>query len=134
MIGFAYDEIQRTNATRWKDQDVWYPLIEKKMTREDCARYIAGQGFPVPPKSGCFYCPFQRLDQWKNLRFKHPDLWERAINLEKNGSNYPKMTLSNFRKQGEPMTLEEVDKRMGKSLNDYEYDPADEECSGACMV
>jgi hypothetical protein len=44
------------------------------------------------------------------------------------------MTLSNFRKQGEPMTLEEVDKRMGKSLNDYEYDPADEECSGACMV
>lgn len=134
VIGFAYDEAQRVNTTRWKDQDVWYPLIEKKMTREDCARYIVSQGFPVPPKSGCFYCPFQRLDQWKNLRFKHPDLWERAVNLEKNGSNYPEMTLSNFRNHGRPMTLEEVDKRMGKSLEDYEFDPSEEECSGACIV
>lgn len=134
VIGFAFDEIQRVNSTRWKDQDVWYPLIEKKMTRDDCARYIASRGFPVPPKSGCFYCPFQRLDQWKNLRFKHPDLWKRAINLEKNGSNYPNTTLSNFRKHTKPMTLEEVDKKLGNSLDDYDFDPVDEECSGVCMV
>ena len=134
IIGFAYDEIQRVNTTRWKDQEVWYPLIEKKMTRDDCVKYIVQQGYPVPPKSGCFYCPFQRLDQWKNLRFNHPDLWERAVELEKNGSNYPEMTLSNFRKKGKPLTLEEVDKNLGKSLYDYGIDPADEECSGACMT
>ena len=134
IIGFAYDEIQRVNTSRWKDQAVWYPLIEKKMTRDDCVKYIVQQGYPVPPKSGCFYCPFQRLDQWKNLRFNHPDLWQRAVELEKNGSNYPDMTLSNFRKRGKPLTLEEVDKNLGKSLYDYEIDPADEECSGACMT
>ena len=104
------------------------------MTRDDCVKYIVQQGYPVPPKSGCFYCPFQRLDQWKNLRFNHPDLWQRAVMLEKNGSNYPDMTLSNFRKKGKPLTLEEVDKNLGKSLYDYEIDPADEECSGACMT
>jgi 3'-phosphoadenosine 5'-phosphosulfate sulfotransferase (PAPS reductase)/FAD synthetase len=134
VIGFAYDEIQRVNSTRWKDQEVWYPLIEKKMTRDDCVRYIISKGFPVPPKSGCFYCPFQRLDQWKELRFKHPDLWQRAIILEKNGSHYPQMTLSNFKKKGNPLTLEDVDKQLGKSLYDYEFDPAEEECSGACMT
>ena len=134
VIGFAYDEIKRVNPTRWQGQEVWYPLIEKKMTRIDCERYIIKQGFPVPPKSGCFYCPFQRLDQWKNLRSNHPDLWGRAETLEKNGSNYPKMTISNFRKKGKPMTLEEVDKQLGKSLYDYEFDPADDECSGACMT
>ena len=134
VIGFAYDEIQRVNSTRWKDQEVWYPLIEKKMTRDDCVKYIISQGFPVPPKSGCFYCPFQRLDQWKELRFKHPDLWQRAIILEKNGSHYPQMTLSNFKKKGNPLTLEDVDKQLGKSLYDYEFDPAEEECSGACMT
>ena len=134
IIGFAYDEIQRVNSSRWKDQEVWYPLIEKKMTRDDCVKYIVQQGYPVPPKSGCYYCPFQRLDQWKNLRFNHPDLWQRAVELEKNGSNYPEMTLSNFRKKGKPLTLEEVDKNLGKSLYDYEIDPADEECSGACMT
>ena len=135
IIGFAYDEIQRANANRWKDQEVWYPLIEKKMTRDDCVRYIISKGFPIPPKSGCFYCPFQRLDQWKELRFKHPDLWQRAVNLEKNGSNYPHMTLSNFKKDQQPMTLEDVDKKLGKSLYDFDADPPnDEECSGACMT
>ena len=134
VIGFAYDEIQRVNSTRWKGQEVWYPLIEKRMTRDDCIKYIIGQGFPVPPKSGCFYCPFQRLDQWKELRFKHPDLWQRAVILEKNGSHYPQMTLSNFKKKGSSLTLEDVDKQLGKSLYDYEFDPAEAECSGACMT
>jgi hypothetical protein len=44
------------------------------------------------------------------------------------------MTLSNFRKKGKPMTLKQVDKQLGKSLYDYDYDPANEECSGACMT
>ena len=134
IIGFAFDEIQRVNTTRWQDQETWFPLIDKKMTRDDCKKYILKQGFPVPPKSGCFYCPFQRLDQWKNLRNNHPDLWQRAVDLEQNGSHYPEMTLSNFKKKGKPMTLKQVDKELGKSLYDYDYDPANEECSGACMT
>ena len=134
VIGFAYDEVKRMNTTRWKGQEVWYPLIDKKMTRADCVKYIIDQGFPVPPKSGCFYCPFQRLDQWKQLRSNHSDLWERAVKLEKNGSLYPELTLSNFRKKGKPLTLAQVDKRLGKSLYDFEIDPVEEECSGACMT
>ena len=134
VIGIAYDEWQRMNNTRWEGQEVWYPLIDKEMTRDDCKKYILKQGFPVPPKSGCFYCPFQRLDQWKTLRNNHSDLWERAIKLEKNGSRYPEMTLSNFKKKGKPLTLKQVDKQLGKSLYDYDYDPANEECSGACMT
>ena len=134
VIGFAYDERLRANTTRWSGQVTWYPLIEKKMTRDDCERYIMRQGYPVPPKSGCFYCPFQRLDQWKQLRVNHPDLWERAIQLEKNGSHYPEMTLSNFRKKGKPLTLAEVDMKLGKTLYEFDSDIAEEECSGACMV
>ncbi len=134
IIGFAYDEIQRVNTTRWKDQEVWYPLIDKKMRRTDCEKYIRDQGFPVPPKSGCFYCPFQRLEQWKNLRINHPDLWKRAVELEMNGLHYPEMTLSNFKKKGKFLTLEEVDRILGKPLDDYDVDPAEEECSGACMT
>ena len=104
IIGFAYDEIRRVKC---QTDEIWYPLIEKKMTRDDCIKYIQSKGFPVPPKSGCFYCPFQRLDQWKELRFKHPDLWQRAINLEKNGKRYPEMTLSNFRKKENNLHLKQ---------------------------
>lgn len=124
---------EKGRITRWKVEPVNSDEV-KQMTRDDCVKYIVQQGYPVPPKSGCFYCPFQRLDQWKNLRFNHPNLWQRAVELEKNGSNYPDMTLSNFRKKGKPLTLEEVDKNLGKSLYDYQIDPAEEECSGACMT
>lgn len=134
IIGFAYDELQRVNTTRWKDQITWFPLIDKKMTRNDCIHFIKNKGFPVPPKSGCYYCPFQRLDQWKNLRFEYPNLWERAIKLEKNGSHYPSITLSNFKKSGKNLTLEEVDQNLGKNLFDYDYNPENEECTGVCMV
>lgn len=130
IIGFAYDEIRRVKC---QSDETWYPLIEKKMTRADCIQYIQSRGFPVPPKSGCFYCPFQRLDQWKELRVNHPDLWQRAIELEKNGSHYPEMTLSNFRKKGKPLTLEEVDKKLGTSLYNFEEEVI-EECSGSCMT
>ena len=130
IIGFAFDEIQRVKC---QTGETWYPLIEKKMTREDCIRYIQSRGFPVPPKSGCFYCPFQRINQWKELRSNHPDLWQRAIELEKNGSHYPEMTLSNFKRHGKPLTLEEVDKKLGTSLYDFEEETV-EECSGSCMT
>ena len=130
IIGFAYDEISRVKC---QTGATWYPLIEKKMTRSDCIQYIQSRGFPVPPKSGCFYCPFQRLDQWKELRSNHPDLWARAIQLEKNGSHYPDMTLSNFRRKGKPLTLEEVDKKLGTSIYDFAEEVI-EECSGSCMT
>ena len=130
IIGFAYDEIQRVKC---QSDETWYPLIEKKMTRADCIKYIQSRGFPVPPKSGCFYCPFQRINQWKELRSNHPDLWQRAIELEKNGSHYPEMTLSNFKRHSKPLTLEEVDKKLGTSLYDFEEETA-EECSGSCMT
>lgn len=133
IIGFAYDEMHRANCSIYKNQQAWYPLIEKKMTRRDCIQFIMEQGYPVPPKSGCFYCPFQRINQWKELRSNHPDLWARAIQLEKNGSNYPEMTLSNFKRHGKPLTLEEVDMKLGTSLYDFE-EKVIEECSGSCMT
>ena len=39
-----------------------------------------------------------------------------------------------FRKSGKPLTLEDVDKQLGRSLYQYEIDASDEECSGACMT
>ena len=57
----------------------------------------------------------------------------RAIELEKNGSHYPEMTLSNFKRHSKPLTLEEVDKKLGTSLYDFEEETA-EECSGSCMT
>jgi len=134
ILGIAADEPQRVNNNRWKGYTTWYPLIELKLKRSDCVMLIKESGWPVPIKSGCFYCPFQRLDQWKTLRWKHPELWNRAIALEKNGSAYPRMTISNFRKNGKPLTLEEVDRKLGSTLDEFDPVTEDSECGGVCEI
>ena len=134
IIGFAFDEAERMNNEVWKDYTPWYPLVDKKITRDMCEKIIKDSGWPIPPKSGCFYCPFQRIDGWKELRYRHRDLWQRAINLEKNGAAYPDLTLSNFKKNKVPLTLEEVDRRLGRTLDEFDEDVEDPECGGACMT
>lgn len=67
-----------------------YPLIEAEMSRQDCKDIIGRHGLPEPIKSGCFFCPYQSRRQWQQLRRQHPDLYCKALTLEKlTGRNLP---------------------------------------------
>jgi len=59
-----------------------YPLIEYGIDREGCREIILDHGLPVPPKSGCYFCPYQRPAQWRTLRREHPDLFCKAQQIE----------------------------------------------------
>lgn len=128
IIGIAFDEAHRMNDSRWSNYHTVYPLVDKKITREKCKAIIRETGWDVPPKSGCYYCPFQRVIQWKELRHNHPDLWERAIKLEENGSRFPDFLLSNFH-----VPLREIDRKIGTDLDKF-IEEDGEECGGACFV
>lgn len=90
MVGFSTDETHRA-VLRCKDGiERRYPLIEREISRSGCIELIKAHGLPVPPKSGCFFYPYQQREQWKKLRRNHPDLWCKARQLEKNtGRNLP---------------------------------------------
>jgi len=75
LVGIAADEAHRQRELR-------YPLVERGITRADCIRIIEAEGLPVPQKSGCYICPFQRIGQWRDLYYRHPELFERAARLE----------------------------------------------------
>jgi hypothetical protein len=76
------------------------------MAREDCKQFIQNYGLPVPQKSGCWICPFQRNEQWRKLKRLHPDLYEKAKTLER--VNMAKRT-----EQGKmPLTLSANGKRL----------------------
>lgn len=67
VLGISLDE-----AIRMKDSPVgWirheYPLIDKRMTRGDCERYLDANAIPRPPKSACIGCPFRSDDAWRSL-------------------------------------------------------------------
>jgi len=82
LIGFSIDEAYRAKRGRWTNEH--YPLIEKQMTVGDCRLLIQEYGFPVPLKSSCYFCPFQHPIEWNWLKNNHPDLFQKALDLEAN--------------------------------------------------
>lgn len=75
LLGIASDEARR-QPTRSR------PLVDRNITRKGCAIIIEKEGLPVPRKSGCWLCPFQPQQLWRELRLHHPELFERAARLE----------------------------------------------------
>jgi hypothetical protein len=85
-IGFGVDEIYRAKQFESEKYETWFPLIEWRMNRNDCIESIKNAGLEVPPKSSCFYCPAMRKPEIIQLSKEHPDLYQRALNIEKNAS------------------------------------------------
>lgn len=81
-IGFAADESHRANLYTRDGETLRFPLIEHEFTRRKCKEYIKEHGLPIPMKSGCWFCPFQRIDEYRLLYRKHPDLFYKAVALE----------------------------------------------------
>jgi hypothetical protein len=89
-IGIDWGERKRAKISTNKGVENRYPLIEHEIDREGCKEIIRKAGLPVPMKSGCFICPYQRVAQWKYLRREHPDLFCRASELERINIEYRK--------------------------------------------
>jgi hypothetical protein len=88
-IGFdagCGDRRRANHAGRKADPryEYWYPLQDWGLDRERCQEVITSVGLPVPPKSACFFCPASKKAEILWLAEEHPDLLERALQLERN--------------------------------------------------
>lgn len=61
-----------------------YPLLEWKWDQDDCKEAIKRAGLPIPPKSSCFFCPASSRQDIVRLALEMPDLFDRAIEMERN--------------------------------------------------
>lgn len=86
-IGFSLDEIDRAKkkmARENKHHFYRFPLIKMGMRSDDSRFLIAEYGWPIPLKSSCYICPFQPWVEWNWLKNNHPDLFQKALDLEEN--------------------------------------------------
>jgi hypothetical protein len=66
-----------------------FPFVEDGIDHDGVMRILddAGVGLPAyyewRTRSGCYFCFYQRKAEWIGLRDRHPDLWERAVAIEK---------------------------------------------------
>lgn len=82
FIGFSLDEAYRAQRKKPKKYPREYPLIEMGITANDCRYIIQQYGWTMPLKSSCYFCPFQHPAEWNWLKNNHPELFQKAIDLE----------------------------------------------------
>jgi hypothetical protein len=129
-IGISLDEYQRM-----KDSDVKYithrwPLIEKRMTRAACIKWLWHNGLPYIPKSACVFCPYHDTRAWHDMKASSNGDWHKAIEVDRA-----------IRKVRPPydlflhparIPLEEVDFSTAEERGQLSL--WNEECSGICGV
>ena len=81
-IGISLDETIRMKPSRVRYSTHRWPLIEQRLTRHDCLRWMEANGYPKPPRSACVYCPHHSNAEWRRLRDEEPEAWQRAIEFD----------------------------------------------------
>jgi hypothetical protein len=60
-----------------------YLLQDWGLERTQLTSIIEAAGLPVPEKSACFFCPASKPAEVVQLRLEHPDLFRRAVAMER---------------------------------------------------
>ena len=81
-IGISLDEAVRMKPSRVKYSTNRWPLIEMRMSRHDCFRWMDAHGYPPPPRSACVYCPHHDNNEWRRIRDEEPESWARAVEFD----------------------------------------------------
>jgi hypothetical protein len=81
-LGISLDEYTRMRASRVKFITHRWPLIERRMTRQDCIDFLVEHDLPVPPRSACVGCPYRSASGWMEMRQDMPDEWAAAVEFD----------------------------------------------------
>jgi hypothetical protein len=135
-IGISLDEQQRMKDSR----DPWvvnrWPLIEKRIDRNQCVRWMLERGYPEPPKSACRYCPFHSNKEWRRIKTEEPEEFALAVQFEKDIQRV-KSDTAKFRTtpylHASRKPLDEIDFRNDIDHGQQTFGFMDE-CEGMCGV
>ena len=138
-LGISTDELGRVRSSfdpRNPEQRRVYPLVDLGLDREDCRTLILRAGVAEPPKSACWFCPFQAPRQWRRLRDEHPDRFAAAVELEERidaryRAGRPERDRLQMRQAGPLRQLLDEPRALSLFASD---DPVDDCDSGYCLT
>ena len=130
-VGISTDEIMRCRPSQVGYIVNRWPLIEQKLNRNDCLRWLERNGYPTPPKSSCIGCPFHNDAQWRALRDGPADEWQDAIEVDGAIRSQPGFKGEQYMHRS-LVPLADVDLT---TLEDHgQIDMFNNECEGMCGV
>ena len=82
-LGISTDEIERAKVSQMYNVEYKYPLIDKQISRADCITFLEERSFHNVDKSSCVFCPYQQNKQFREIKEKYPEQWEKIVNVDK---------------------------------------------------
>lgn len=127
-LGISLDEAERMKPSDVKYITHRWPLIEKRMSRNDCINWLQRHDLEVPVKSSCVFCPYHNRSAWYDMKRENGADWQKAIEVDEA-----------IRKARPPFDLflhadriPLIDIRSPQENGQLEM--FSEECSGVCFV
>lgn len=73
-LGMTRDELNRLATSEKAYIHHRYPLVEDsiRFVRAQCTTWLEERQIRIPPRSACKFCPFQRNDEWRDMKDNHP--------------------------------------------------------------
>ena len=129
IVGISWDESHRMRdpAFSWIRNE--YPLVDKRITRQDCIDWNEKHGFEQPPRSACIGCPYKSNAEWLDMKQNDPVSWADAVEFDNQLRDNLMANVGSkafLHRQRVPLT----EANFGKQEN--ENNLFDEECEGMC--
>ena len=131
-IGISTDEAGRMKPARDKYILNRHPLIEAKMSRQDCIDYLKKEKIPLPEKSACIVCPYHNDAYWHFMKTERPSEFADAVDFDKQVRNISRKEDEQLYSHRSCKPLDEVE--FDKKETDKQLDMFNNECEGMCGV
>lgn len=129
-IGISLDEAHRMKPSRLRFIEHRWPLIEQRLHRWQCLRWLAERGYPEPPKSACWFCPYRSDAGWRGLRDHAPADFAAAVAFDRAIRGGIRGTREGLYLHRSRIPLDQVD--LSTDAERGQNDLFGEECEGLC--
>lgn len=88
-LGISYDEYERMRGSGVAYILNCYPLVQARITRDECKAYLNKLGLPVPVKSACVGCPYRSASEWLDMKSDSHEEFMEAVQFDELNRNNP---------------------------------------------
>jgi hypothetical protein len=82
LLGISYDELLRMKQNKNKYFNNIYPLVDLKMSRQNCIDWMKKNYNKIPPRSSCIFCPYHSNKEWLRIKENKND-WDKLIKFDR---------------------------------------------------
>lgn len=100
LIGISLDEALRMKPSGVKYITNVYPLVDARLTRQDCLAWMERNEYRRPPKSACTFCPYISNDRLREMRDTAPDDWNGLVAFDHEMRRRQRATINGARITG----------------------------------